>query len=107
MRIRRSWLFYPLGHRAIKAISPRSGKRAGHERARPAKTRHDAKRVVNACPKDHQTLVLTPLKFDRTCDFDIMCQIEKGILRVPLPLYYKRRGQVTFAAGSDKIQKQS
>ena len=33
--------FFPQGHRTIKAISLRSGERARHERAKPARTRHE------------------------------------------------------------------
>ena len=35
------------------------------------------KRVVSACPKDHEKSMPTPLKFDRTCDFDIMTYVRK------------------------------
>ena len=36
-----------------------------------------AKRVVSACLKDHEKSMPTPLKFDRTCDFDIMTCVRK------------------------------
>ena len=30
-----------------------------------------------ACPKDHEKSMPSPLKFDRTCDFDIMTCVRK------------------------------
>ena len=36
-----------------------------------------AKRMVSACLKDHEKSMPTPLKFDRTCDFDIMTCVRK------------------------------
>ena len=73
LRSRRSWLlsfgFFPPGHRVIKVVSLLSGERARNE-AR-------AKRVVSACPKDHEKSMPTLLRFDRTCDFDIMTYVRK------------------------------
>ena len=53
--------------------------RAWYERAKRARTRHE-RNEWSACPKDHEMLMSTPLKFDRTrkCDNNGMCQKGKG-----------------------------
>ena len=33
--------------------------------------------MVSACPKGHEKSMPTPLKFDRTCDFNIMTYVRK------------------------------
>ena len=46
-----SFGFFPPEHRVIKVISPRSGERSRHERAKPARTRHERSDTTGADKK--------------------------------------------------------